>query len=473
MKDSNNENGARVPDVPSPEENDGPNGRWSIEERDQLLLREQEARLEAEVMRDANLALTQDLSLERILETLLDYLRKLVPFDSANVMLVAGDSYFVTSAIKGYENFLEDISLAKGNSYNPKTNALLRQICETKQSLLISDTKEEPRWQSVPGSEHVRNWIGVPLFAHDEIMGLYSLDKAQPGFFTAEHVRKAESLAAQAATAIQNAQLFGRVERYAAELEQLVAERKRAEEALRESEQLSRSVLEHIDEIIYMVSAGSEDPVRGIVQFVSGRVEQIIGYKPDEFMNDPELWFNLLHPDDVPAVVDSTRKIFQEKQSLTRVYRLRHKHTGQYHWMEDLVVPRLDYAGAVAATFGVARDITERKQAEQRFRGLLESAPDSMVITDHDSEIVLVNSQTENLFGYSKAELLGQKIEILIPERFRDEHHGHRAGYFASPKTRPMGAGLELHGVRKDGTEFPVEISLSPLEIAEGRLVIS
>jgi PAS domain S-box-containing protein len=262
------------------------------------------------------------------------------------------------------------------------------------------------------------------------------------------------------------------VDRVAAVLQD-ITERKRAEEALRESEQLSRSVLENIDEIIYMVSAGSEDPLRGTVQFVSGRVEQIIGYKPDEFLNDPELWFNLLHPDDVPAVVDSTRKIFQEKQSLTRVYRIRHRHTGQYRWMEDRVVPRLDDAGSVVATFGVARDISERKRAEQKFRGLLESAPDAMVIIDHDSEIVLLNSQTENLFGYSKAELLGQKIEILIPERFRDKHHGHRAGYFEGPKTRPMGAGLELHGVRKDGTELPVEISSSPLEIEEGRLVIS
>jgi PAS domain S-box-containing protein len=424
MKDSKNKNGARVPDLPPPVENDDPNGRWSIEERDQLLLREREARLEAEVMRDANLALTQDLSLERILETLLDYLRKLVPFDSASVMLVEGDSCFVTSAIKGYEDFLDDISLAKGNSYSPKTNALLRQICETKQSLLVSDTKDEPRWQSIPGSEHIRNWMGVPLFAHDEIMGLYSLDMAHPGYFTAEHVRKAESLAAQAATAIRNAQLFGRVDRYAAELEQLVAERKRAEEALRESEQLSRSVFEHIDEIVYMVSAGSEDPARGIVQFVSGRVEQIIGYKPDEFMNDPELWFNVLHPDDVPGVVDSTRKIFQEKRSLTRVYRVRHKHTGQYRWMEDLVVPRLDEAGTVAATFGVARDITDQKRAEEalrasekRFRTLIENSSDAIVLLDADGIIIDHAPRTGRVMGYANESLVGRDVlEMIHPE---------------------------------------------------------
>src|ERR1700730_6256360 len=165
MKDTNNENGAL--EVPPLAENDVSRD-WSIEERNQLLLRERQARLEAEVMRDANLALTQDLSLERILETLLDYLRKLVPFDSANVMLVEGDSYFVTSAIKGYEDFMEDASLAKANIFSPKTNALFSQICETKQSLLLSDTRKEPRWRSVPGSEHIRSWIGVPLLEHDE-----------------------------------------------------------------------------------------------------------------------------------------------------------------------------------------------------------------------------------------------------------------------------------------------------------------
>lgn len=109
--------------------------------------------------------------------------------------------------------------------------------------------------------------------------------------------------------------------------------------------------------------------------------------------------------------------------------------------------------------------------AEERFRGLLEAAPDAMVIVDDMGTMRLVNAQTEALFGYRREELLGQPVELLIPGRFRAHHVQHRDGYAANRQVRPMGAGLELHGLRRDGTEFPVEISLSPLETADGLLV--
>jgi PAS domain S-box-containing protein len=117
------------------------------------------------------------------------------------------------------------------------------------------------------------------------------------------------------------------------------------------------------------------------------------------------------------------------------------------------------------------RDITDRRRAEAKFSSFLESAPDAVVVIETDGRISLVNLQTERLFGYVREDLIGKPVEILLPLRFRHAHIRHRAGYIDEPRVRAMGAGLDLYGLREDGSEFPIDISLAPVDTDEGRLI--
>jgi len=125
------------------------------------------------------------------------------------------------------------------------------------------------------------------------------------------------------------------------------------------------------------------------------------------------------------------------------------------------------------ANENLRQEVAERRKAETLFRKLLELAPDAMIAINAEGKIALLNSQAEQFFGYTRAELLGTPIEQLVPENFRERHRTHRSDYFEDPKARPMGAGMELRALRKDGSEFPVEISLSPIETDSERLVFS
>lgn len=317
-----------------------------------LLAREQAIRQETEILRDANIALTQNLSLERVLETLLDYLSILVPYDSANVML-RDDQQFVVSALRRYEGF-QDVESTRAIAFNGMENPLLRRICETKQSLVVPDTQAEPGWQWMPGALHVRNWMGVPLVTSGKVIGLYSLDKVQPDFFHAEHVRVAESLAARAASAIQNAQLFEQSQHYVAELEERIAERKRVEAALRESEERYRELFENARDAMYVHDLeGNYTSVNHAAEKLSGYTrEEIVGHSFTEFIASEHI-ASVRHR--------FCGKLAQRGETTYEVEVL--AKDGRRVPVE--VSSRAIYEnGVIIGVQGTARDITERKLAQ-------------------------------------------------------------------------------------------------------------
>ena len=193
--------------------------------------------------------------------------------------------------------------------------------------------------------------------------------------------------------------------------------------------------------------------------------EQLYGYTPQEALGRP---LSMLS---APDIADTA--------GLSAGAEVRHLETEQVRKdgsrieVALTISPVRDVRGDVIGMATIARDVSVQKRAERTFKGLLEFAPDAIVGVRANGRITLANRQAEALFGYSRDELLDTPVELLIPDRFVNGHAAHRDRYFEDPRTRAMGAGVELHGRRKDGSEFPAEISLSSLETEDGVVAVA
>lgn len=181
--------------------------------------------------------------------------------------------------------------------------------------------------------------------------------------------------------------------------------------------------------------------------------------------------FMSLFPPDRKVEFDALRSSVLFLEKIRPFESIRIGKNGKPLKVSSVISPIKDEKSKIIGISSLEREIPEFSMAESKSQALLETAPDAMVIVNQFGQIILVNAQTENLFGYTRAELLGKEVETLIPARFVKKHKPYRDNFFSAPKTRSMGQGVDLFGRKKNGDEFPVEISLSPLKTEEGVFV--
>ncbi len=209
------------------------------------------------------------------------------------------------------------------------------------------------------------------------------------------------------------------------------------------------------------------------MSFISKEVYPLTGYTIEHFTKTRVIsWRELIHPKDIDRVEKIVNQACENGEIFTVEYRLIHR-DGTVHWVYEQGQARLDHHGKPFQIHGSVLDITDRKVNEQKFKGLLESAPDSLILVDATGTIAFVNKQVENVLGYQTEELVGNKIDLLLPPELRESHPQMLSEYFNAPSVRAMGAGRDLTAVMKNGESLSVEISLSPIETAEGTLVLA
>lgn len=258
-----------------------------------------------------------------------------------------------------------------------------------------------------------------------------------------------ERLEVQASFAGANSRLEERVAARTAELSHAVSLLETSENKLEEAQEVG-----HIGSWEWDVS---NDAVTW-----SDELFRLFELEPGSVAIDLGSFLSRVHPQDHDMVEEVVRAAFESHEPFSMDHRVGIA-GGKVRWINGRGRVEVGSDGAVQKMVGTAQDITHRKQAEERLLRFVEFAPDGIVVVDPDGLIQLVNAQTEQMFGHEREELLGKPVEMLVPQRLSGRHVEHRKWYMRYQTARPMGSGFDLVGRRKDGSEFPVAVSLGPL----------
>ncbi|MBI5347967.1 MAG: PAS domain S-box protein, partial [Chloroflexi bacterium] len=385
-----------------------------VTNRKQSDLAEHAARIHAETLAAASHALTQSLELESVLDTLLEHLRRVVPYDGANIMLLENESHLRIRSARGYEKLgrLENIRAMAFDAHNTPN---LWKVMQTKQSCVVNDTHTEPGWIFLEGVEHVRSWLGVPLIVNDHIIGMYSLDKAEPDYFTPKEIRLVES---------------------------------RAEESLRESdEKFSKAFHSNPAMLVLTTLDGKNvDVNQAYVDFLGYSREEILG----------------------KSVTDLQIVSMEERQ---KILELIQRAGGSLHNAEIAVQVRggslrhillsadVISLGSVPHRLTTLLDITERKQAEEslrqaekKYRNIFENTVEAIHQTTLDGKYIIANPATARILGYDSPEDLMININDLNAQFYVQA--GRREEFKRLMETHDTISDFESEVYRKDGSKI-------------------
>ena len=295
------------------------------------------------------------------------------------------------------------------------------------------------------------------------------------GVFFAGQITTSLSAASHAAAAFGRGELVPHTGSRLREADEFLATLKNAQAA---REKLMQAV-KHSRDWLQTTLASIGDAViatdhQGRITFLNGVSQNLTGWTQEEAAGKLlEEVFVIRNADTGLEVENPVAKVLREGRTvgLANHTRLLAK-DGRRIPIDDSAAPIYEN-GKIAGVVLVFRDITERLKAEERMILAVDAAPNAMIMVGRDGAIALINSQTEKLFGYQRSELLGQPVDILLPERYRSGHEAFRASFFREPVARPMGAGRDLFGLRKDGSEVPIEIGLSPTSTSSGDFVLA